>query len=177
MKNAVIAGRDAFLAGRIQNHTRVSRLTERWSVKMNKPIFYKSFRSRNFQGLDVSNISVADESSNEENIILDIGFGTGDSTIFLRKYFLSIKYTVLKNKPGVKYLRDQKIDAEYGDAADIIEKFKDKTVSQIYMLFPPMAKISIESEDYSMSIFLAKYIDCSKEMGCFILRQIILIMH
>ena len=54
---------------------------------MNKPIFYKSFRSRNFQGLDVANISVADESSNEENIILDIGFGTGDSTIFLQKVF------------------------------------------------------------------------------------------
>ena len=103
---------------------------------MNKPIFYKSFRSRNFQGLDVANISVADESSNEENIILDIGFGTGESTIFSRNISQHKVYGIEAYKPGVKYLRDQKIDAEYGDAADIIEKFKDKTVSQIYMLFP-----------------------------------------
>ena len=65
---------------------------------MNKPVFYKSFRSRNFKGLDLENISVADESSREENkIILDIGFGTGDSTISLSKYFLSIRYTALKH--------------------------------------------------------------------------------
>ena len=74
---------------------------------MNSFIF-KSFRSRNFQGLDV-NISVADESSNEENIILDIGFGTGDSTIFLQKVFPQHKvYGIEAYKPGVKYLRDQK---------------------------------------------------------------------
>ena len=104
---------------------------------MNKPIFYKSFRSRNFKGLDLENISVADESSREENIILDIGFGTGDSTIFLQQIFPQHKvYGIEAYKPGVKFLRDQKINAEYGDAADIIEKFKNKTISQIYMLFP-----------------------------------------
>ena len=104
---------------------------------MNKPIFYKSFRSRNFQGLDVANISVVEEASKEENIILDIGFGTGDSTIFLKKIFPQYKiYGIEAYKPGVKFLRDQKIDAEYGDAADIIEKFENETVSQIYMLFP-----------------------------------------
>ena len=71
----------------------------------------------------------------EENIILDIGFGTGDSTIFLQQIFPQHKvYGIEAYKPGVKFLRDQKIGAEYGDAADIIEKFKNKTISQIYML-------------------------------------------
>ena len=73
-------------------------------------------------------------------------------------------YGIEAYKPGVKFLRDQKIGAEYGDAADIIEKFKNKTISQIYMLFPdPWQKISIESEDYSTSIFLANTSSAQKK--------------
>ena len=45
-------------------------------------------------------------------------------------------------KPGVKRLIAEKIPVEYGDAAEIIEKFDDNKISQIYMLFPdPWQKV------------------------------------
>ena len=45
-------------------------------------------------------------------------------------------------KPGVKNLIAEKIPVEYGDAAEIIEKFDDNKISQIYMLFPdPWQKV------------------------------------
>ena len=45
-------------------------------------------------------------------------------------------------KPGVKKLIAERIPVEYGDAAEIIEKFDDNKISQIYMLFPdPWQKV------------------------------------
>ena len=45
-------------------------------------------------------------------------------------------------KPGVKKLIAEKIPVEYGDAAEIIKKFDDNRISQIYMLFPdPWQKV------------------------------------
>ena len=39
-------------------------------------------------------------------------------------------------KPGIKNLLSKNIYVHYGDALDVIEKIKNNTISQIYMLFP-----------------------------------------
>ena len=39
-------------------------------------------------------------------------------------------------KPGIKKMIVEKIPVEHGDAVEIIEKFDDNKISQIYMLFP-----------------------------------------
>ena len=62
---------------------------------MNKPVYYKSFRSRKFQEPDKPKRCTLDILAEEKNIILDVGFGTGDSTIALQDMFP--KYRVLGN--------------------------------------------------------------------------------
>ena len=104
---------------------------------MNKPIYYKSFRSRKFQEPEKPKRSILDILTIEKNIILDVGFGTGDSTIALQDMFP--KYRVLgieAYKPGIKNLLSKNIYVHYGDALEIIEKISKDTISQIYMLFP-----------------------------------------
>ena len=104
---------------------------------MNKPVYYKSFRSRKFQEPDKPKRSILDILAVEKNIILDVGFGTGDSTIALQDMFP--KYRVLgieAYKPGIKNLLSKNIYVHYGDALEIIEKIRNDTISQIYMLFP-----------------------------------------
>ena len=104
---------------------------------MNKPVYYKSFRSRKFQEPDKPNRSALDIIATERNIILDIGFGTGDSTIALQNMFP--QHTILgieAYKPGVKNLLSRNIYVHYGDALELIEKVNSNTISQIYMLFP-----------------------------------------
>ena len=104
---------------------------------MNKPVYYKSFRSRKFQELDKPKKSALDILAVKKNIILDIGFGTGDSTLALQDMFP--RHTILgieAYKPGVKNLLSNNIYVHYGDALEIIEKISNDTISQIYMLFP-----------------------------------------
>ena len=104
---------------------------------MNKPVYYKSFRSRKFQEPKKPKRSALDILAVEKNIILDLGFGTGDSTIALQDMFP--KYIVLgieAYKPGIKNLLSKNIYVHYGDALEIIEKIRNDTISQIYMLFP-----------------------------------------
>ena len=72
---------------------------------MNRPVYYKSFRSRKFQELEEPSRSILDILEIEKNIILDIGFGTGESTVALNTMFP--KYSICgieAYKPGVKNL-------------------------------------------------------------------------
>jgi tRNA (guanine-N7-)-methyltransferase len=104
---------------------------------VNKPVYYKSFRSRKFQEPEKPKRSALDILATEKNIILDIGFGTGDSTIALKDMFP--QYCILgieAYKPGIKNLLSKNIHTHYGDALEIIEKISSNSISQIYMLFP-----------------------------------------
>tara|TARA_X000001036_G_scaffold331448_1_gene310152 strand:+ start:83 stop:664 length:582 start_codon:yes stop_codon:yes gene_type:complete len=102
-----------------------------------KPVYYKSFRSRKFQEPVKPNRSALDILAIEENIILDIGFGTGDSTIALQGMFPQHSILGIESyKPGIKNLLSKNIFVHHGDALEILEKIDTNTISQIYMLFP-----------------------------------------
>jgi len=102
-----------------------------------KPVYYKSFRSRKFQEPVKPNRSALDILATEENIILDIGFGTGDSTIALQGMFPQHSIMGIESyKPGIKNLLSKNIFVHHGDALEILEKINNNTISQIYMLFP-----------------------------------------
>ena len=104
---------------------------------MNRPVYYKSFRSRKFQNSDEPKRSVLEILTHEKNIILDIGFGTGDSAIALKYMFPKHNIIGIESyKPGVKNLLNKGIYVHYGDALEVIEKISNNTISQIYMLFP-----------------------------------------
>ena len=104
---------------------------------MNRPVYYKSFRSRKFQELEEPTRSVLDILKIEKNIILDIGFGTGESTIAINNMFPKHNICGIEAyKPGVKNLISNNIYAHYGDALEIIEKISANSISQVYMLFP-----------------------------------------
>ena len=104
---------------------------------MTKPVYYKSFRSRKFQEPVKPNRSALDILAIEENIILDIGFGTGDSTIALQGMFPQHSILGIESyKPGIKNLLSKNIFVHHGDALEILEKINTNTISQIYMLFP-----------------------------------------
>ena len=110
---------------------------------MSRPVYYKSFRSRKFRNTHLTYSSIVDATDKSDDVILDIGFGTGESTMTLNKIFSDhIVCGIEAYKPGVKKLIAEKIPVEYGDAAEIIEKFDDNKISQIYMLFPdPWQKV------------------------------------
>tara|TARA_Y100001936_G_scaffold12464_1_gene10815 strand:+ start:1202 stop:1786 length:585 start_codon:yes stop_codon:yes gene_type:complete len=104
---------------------------------MTRPIYYKSFRSRKFEDFSPPKNSLSEVISKDSHIILDIGFGTGDSTIFLNKMFPGhLVCGIEAYKPGIKILDKRDIPVEYGDAVEIIEKLEAETISQIYLLFP-----------------------------------------
>ena len=104
---------------------------------MTKPVYYKSFRSRKFQEPVKPNRSALDILATEEKIILDIGFGTGDSTIALQGMFPQHSILGIESyKPGIKNLLSKNIFVHHGDALEILEKINNNTISQIYMLFP-----------------------------------------
>ena len=104
---------------------------------MIKPVYYKSFRSRKFKELEKPKRTALDILAVEENTILDIGFGTGDSTIALKGMFPQhIILGIEAYKPGIKNLLNKNIYVHYGDALELIEKISSNTISQIYMLFP-----------------------------------------
>ena len=104
---------------------------------MTKPVYYKSFRSRKFQEPVKPNRSALDILATEKNIILDIGFGTGDSTIALQGMFPQHSILGIESyKPGIKNLLSKNIFVHHGDALEILEKINNNTISQIYMLFP-----------------------------------------
>ena len=110
---------------------------------MTRPVYYKSFRSRKFQNIHLTSTSILDATNQSDDVILDIGFGTGESTLALNEIFSEhVVCGIEAYKPGVKKLMAEKIPVEYGDAAEIIEKFDDNKISQIYMLFPdPWQKV------------------------------------
>ena len=110
---------------------------------MSRPIYYKSFRSRKFKNIHLTSSSIVDATNKSDDVILDIGFGTGESTIKLNEIFSDhVVCGIEAYKPGVKKLMTERIPVEYGDAAEIIEKFDDNKISQIYMLFPdPWQKV------------------------------------
>ena len=104
---------------------------------MNRPVYYKSFRSRRFQEAEKSTMLTLDVLNKEKNIILDIGFGTGESTITLKNMFQEFNiFGIEAYKPGVNKLLKENIYVYYGDALEIIEQINTNTISQIYMLFP-----------------------------------------
>ena len=104
---------------------------------MNRPVYYKSFRSRKFQELEEPTRSILDILKIEKNIILDIGFGTGESAIAISNMFPKHNICGIEAyKPGVKNLISNNIYAHYGDALEIIEKISANSISQVYMLFP-----------------------------------------
>jgi tRNA (guanine-N7-)-methyltransferase len=125
---------------------------------MIRPVFYKSFRSRNFNQLKESEKSLDLTNLPSKNLIIDIGFGTGESTIALSSIFINdIVCGIECYKPGVKKLMDNDIHVKFGDALEIIEKIKPDSISKIYMLFPdPWQKIKHRKRrllnDYSFSI-------------------------
>ena len=110
---------------------------------MSRPVYYKSFRSRKFRNIHLTSSSIVDATNKSDDVILDIGFGTGESTMTLNEIFSDhVVCGIEAYKPGVKRLIAEKIPVEYGDAAEIIEKFDDNKISQIYMLFPdPWQKV------------------------------------
>ena len=104
---------------------------------MTRPVYYKSFRSRKFKQLEKPKRTALDILAVEENIILDIGFGTGDSTIALQGMFPQHSILGIESyKPGIKNLLSKNIFVHHGDALEILEKIDTNTISQIYMLFP-----------------------------------------
>ena len=104
---------------------------------MTKPVYYKSFRSRNFKNIHSLSTDIVDTTIQSNDIILDIGFGTGESTLALNKKFPDhIVCGIEAYKPGIKKMIVEKIPVEHRDAVEIIEKFDDNKISQIYMLFP-----------------------------------------
>ena len=110
---------------------------------MTRPVYYKSCRSRKLQNIHLKPNSIVDATNQSDDIILDIGFGTGESTVSLNEIFSEhVVCGIEAYKPGVKKLIAERIPVEYGDAAEIIEKFDDNKISQIYMLFPdPWQKV------------------------------------
>ena len=104
---------------------------------MTKPIYYKSFRSRNFCQLKTPEKNLLDVIKENKNIILDIGFGTGESSIALKNIFPdSTVCGIEAYKPGVKNLLNNKVFVHYGDALELLEKIKPDTINKIFMLFP-----------------------------------------
>ena len=104
---------------------------------MNKPVFYKSFRSRQSDNISIPETSLVQSISTKGSIILDIGFGTGESSIALSQMYPDKEICGIEAyKPGIKRLLSKNMCVEYGDAMEIIERLKENTISQIYMLFP-----------------------------------------
>jgi len=62
---------------------------------MIRPVFYKSFRSRNFNQLEETNRSLDLTNLSQKNLVIDIGFGTGESTIALSVCLLMILFVEL----------------------------------------------------------------------------------
>ena len=136
---------------------------------MIRPVYYRSFRSRKFQNILLSSTTIVDATTQSDAIILDIGFGTGESTLELNKIFSNhVVCGIEAYKPGIKKLMVEKIPAEYGDAAEIVDRFDDNKISQIYMLFPdPWQKIKHRKRRL-FSEYTFKIIDrILKRNGCF----------
>jgi len=105
---------------------------------VNKPKFYKSFRSRKHQD-SLSNLQVltTDILKDHKKIIIDIGFGTGESTIYLHnKYKDCLVCGLEAYKLGINKLVDKSIMTHYGDALEFLEKIDSNTINKVYMLFP-----------------------------------------
>ena len=136
---------------------------------MTKPVYYKSFRSRNFKNIHSLSTSIVDTTIQSNDIILDIGFGTGESTLALnRKFPNHIVCGIEAYKPGIKKMIIEKIPVEYGDAVEIIEKFDDNKISQIYMLFPDPWQKNKHRKRRLFSEYTFKIIDrILKRNGCF----------
>lgn len=104
---------------------------------MIKPTFYKSFRSRRYRDLQKPRISTLDVLKKSNNIILDVGFGTGESTISLVNNNPDCLICgVEAYKPGIQVLIKKNILTHYGDALEFLEKIDKNAISKIYMLFP-----------------------------------------
>tara|TARA_Y100000768_G_scaffold358561_1_gene314461 strand:- start:1894 stop:2421 length:528 start_codon:yes stop_codon:yes gene_type:complete len=73
----------------------------------------------------------------KNNVILDIGFGTGESSLALKNTFADSTICGIEAyKPGIKNLLENDIVVHYGDAYEVLEKIKSKSINQIFMLFP-----------------------------------------
>jgi tRNA (guanine-N7-)-methyltransferase len=102
-----------------------------------KPTFYKSFRSRRYRDVQVPRISTLDILDKSNNIILDLGFGTGESTINLVNNNPDCLICgVEAYKPGIQMLIKKNILTHYGDALEFLEAIDSGKISKIYMLFP-----------------------------------------
>jgi tRNA (guanine-N7-)-methyltransferase len=104
---------------------------------VNRPKFYKSFRSRRYHESKNLQASIQDLLNESKKIILDIGFGTGESTIDLNDIYEDhLVCGVEAYKPGIQRLNNKNIPNHYGDALEFIEQIDKNTISKIYMLFP-----------------------------------------
>lgn len=105
---------------------------------MNKPKFYKSFRSRKHQDKINDNLTLSPNTlKDHDNIILDIGFGTGESTRALQNIHKSYLVCGLEAyKLGINKLVNENILTHYGDALEFLEQIENNTIAKIYMLFP-----------------------------------------
>ena len=104
---------------------------------MNRPKFYKSFRSRRYHESKNLQASIQYLLNESKKIILDIGFGTGESTIDLNDIYEDhLVCGVEAYKPGIQRLNNKNIPNHYGDALEFIEQIDKNTISKIYMLFP-----------------------------------------
>ena len=104
---------------------------------MGRPIHYKAFRSRKSQKITQINKSILEVININKKVILDIGCGTGDSSIFFQKKFTNFTVCGLESyKPGIKNLIDNNIYAHHGDALELLEMIQQESIDHIYMLFP-----------------------------------------
>tara|TARA_B100000035_G_scaffold63895_2_gene51845 strand:+ start:540 stop:1124 length:585 start_codon:yes stop_codon:yes gene_type:complete len=102
-----------------------------------KPVYYKSFRSRKAQKFEQPSTSIIEVLNNSDNNILDIGFGTGESTLYLKDNFPELVVCGIEAyKIGISNLFNKDIYLHYGDALEIIEQIRSNSITQIYMLFP-----------------------------------------
>ena len=105
---------------------------------MTKPIFYKSFRSRKNQD-EISNLQelTTDIFKDCKKIIIDIGFGAGESTMYLHsKYKDHLVCGLEAYKLGINKLANKSIVTHYGDALEFLERIDNNAINKIYMLFP-----------------------------------------
>lgn len=102
-----------------------------------RPNYYKSFRSRSKTEFENFSLSLNELIDKKEKIILDIGFGTGDSSIEIQRLNPDkVIFGIEAYKPGIAKLATNKIHFFYGDAVELIENTKSSSIEMIFMLFP-----------------------------------------
>ena len=114
-----------------------------------KPKFYKSFRSRKkydvTNNLNIGNKRISEILRNNKKINLEIGFGDGESVIYMaknnpKKNFICIESYVIGIKNLYKKIQKENLNnilIVHGDAIEFLEeKIKKYSISRLYIFFP-----------------------------------------